>query len=123
MRQQSSEEASRKLAEEAAALRQRLAQAEHSSRSREREAERLQRSLDGARGSEAELSVKAAEQEAAIGALQLELAAARQRAVQLEGGAKARDKEVERLQRLAEGSRQAEVRGGKGRQLGGFVCG
>ncbi|GLC33253.1 hypothetical protein PLESTM_000040900 [Pleodorina starrii] len=109
LRQGEAEAAARRLEADAAGLRQRLAQAEGAVRAREKELERAEKVADQARGAEMAAEAKLRTAEATVVQLDGELSSLRLRISQLESAARGQSKEVERLTRVVDKSKVAEV--------------
>ncbi|GIM00811.1 hypothetical protein Vretimale_5731 [Volvox reticuliferus] len=103
------EEAARKLDDEAVELRQRLIQAEGQLRTREREAERQARVLEAAQIAAADAAMRQGEAEATARRMEADAAGLRQRLAQAEGTVRTRDKELERAEKAADQAKEAEA--------------
>ncbi|KAG2450781.1 hypothetical protein HYH02_004618 [Chlamydomonas schloesseri] len=108
-RQGEADAASRRLEAEAVGLRQRLAQAEGAVRARERDVDRAEKLVEQAKCAEAEADTRRRAAEASVSAMDVELASLRSRISQLEVAARGHSKEVERLTRVMDQSKTAEI--------------
>ncbi|KAL6756451.1 hypothetical protein V8C86DRAFT_73358 [Haematococcus lacustris] len=102
------EVAAQAVREELAAAKQRAVQLEGMARSRQLAAEKASRAADEAKAAQRQLAVERAEAEGRCLALVSDLAAARQRLVQVEGSARSKDKEVMQLSKQVEAVQSAE---------------
>ncbi|KAJ9505257.1 hypothetical protein QJQ45_021736, partial [Haematococcus lacustris] len=103
------EETRQKLESEAGSLRARLAQADSSAKTHERQLERLERMLEGAKGEQLEAEGRRAAAEEATRVAAEEAAAARQARVQAEHAVRSRERELERVAKLLDGTKGSEV--------------
>ena len=78
---------------------------------KERQLERAEKALEAARQAEAEQELRQASAEEAVRKMEGGLGAARQRVAQVEAAGKAREREVEKLQRLLDQTKTSEVGG------------
>nr|BAI63221.1 basal body protein [Chlamydomonas reinhardtii] len=108
-KQSEAEAASRRLEAEAAGLRQRLAQTEGAVRSRERDVDRAEKLVEQAKCAEAEADTRRRAAEASVSAVDGEMSSLRSRIGQLEAAARGHTKEVERLMRVVDQSKTAEI--------------
>ncbi|EFJ49191.1 hypothetical protein VOLCADRAFT_117327 [Volvox carteri f. nagariensis] len=108
-RQGEAEATARRLEADAAGLRQRLAQAEGAVRAREKELERVEKLADQASGAEAAAEAKLRTAEATVTQRDGELSSLRLRISQLEAAARGHSKEMDRLTRVMDQSKVAEV--------------
>ncbi|PNH02559.1 hypothetical protein TSOC_011452 [Tetrabaena socialis] len=109
MRQAEAEAAVKRAEADAAALRTRLAQADGAVKARERELERAAKQMEQVKSGEMEAGARQRTAEVAVVQLDSELAALRLRSSALEAAARGHAKEVERLTRVIDQSKTAEV--------------
>ncbi|KAF5839020.1 hypothetical protein DUNSADRAFT_1797 [Dunaliella salina] len=109
LRLSEAEDAARKLEAEMAAMRAKLAQADSTTKARERQLERLERMLDSAKSEQLAAEGRRAEADESARRAAEEAAHARQRAVQAEGQLRGKEREVERLQRALDATQSSET--------------
>eukprot|EP00983_Pelagomonas_calceolata_P060964 1146608-Pelagomonas_calceolata.AAC.5 len=109
MRIVQAEECTRAACEELAAARQHAAQLENRLHAREREVERLGKLLGQSKGAEHSTETQRALTEDTVRRLDAELLATKQRAAQLEGSLRGRDKDIDALQRQLDAAKVCPI--------------